>query len=83
MSFPPCILNCNQYAKPLSKRPEKYALQHGQWTKNVANSLAKLALSTNGAKLAQSFTRQFSCIYQPQNTDACLGISAKKRQSCI
>ena len=56
--------------------------KHGKRRKNVGNGLVKLALSTSGAKLAQSSTRQFSYIYQPQNTDACPEISAKERQSC-
>lgn len=44
----------------------------------MGNGLAKLTLSANDAKLAQSFIRQFSCSYQPQNTEACLDISTKK-----
>lgn len=41
---------------------------------NVGNGVAKLALYTSRATLAQSSTWQFSYIYQPHNTDACVGI---------
>lgn len=57
--------------------------KHGQGRKNVGNGLAKLAPFPSGTKLAQSSLVQFNYIYRPQNTDACLGICAKQRQSCI